>query len=154
MERTSRITARCAGNETQVSTVRSAPAVVPEIDHRIGESFECVVQLTEAIEAKQQSPELVFPSEHPFDRPESLFKNSRLEERLAASLGSFSAARIRVDVGNHAAIENGFAVRPTIVDAIQTDDGALKVHAHRPGDACHFGQSLSQQRRLNAIALR
>src|SRR5271166_1952943 len=38
--------------------------------------------------------------------------------------------------------ENGFAVQPTIIDAIETDDGALKVHARHSGDARHFGQSL------------
>ena len=88
------------------------------------------------------------------DGIKSLFKNSRLEERLASSLGAFSAARIRIDVGDHAAIENGFAVQPTIIDAIETDDGALKVHARHSGDARHFGQSLSQQRRFIAIARR
>jgi hypothetical protein len=37
---------------------------MPEIDHRIGEGFEGVVQPTEAIKAKEQPPELVLPSEH------------------------------------------------------------------------------------------
>ena len=92
------------------------------------------MQLTEAIEAKEQPPEFVFPSEHAFNRPEALFKYRRLKQRLAASLGLFSAARIRVDVGDHATIENGLAVTPTIVDAIQTDDAALKIHAHLSGD--------------------
>ena len=41
------------------TTAGLGPAVVPEIDHRIGEGLECVVQLTEAIKAKQQPPELV-----------------------------------------------------------------------------------------------
>jgi len=54
MERTSRIPARCAEHKAHASAVRSVRAVVPEIDHRIGEGFECVVQLTEALEAKQQ----------------------------------------------------------------------------------------------------
>src|SRR3954447_21904716 len=36
----------------------------PEIDHRIGCGLERGVQLTETIEAKQQSGELVFPGEH------------------------------------------------------------------------------------------
>jgi hypothetical protein len=41
---------------------------MPEIDHRIGQGLECVVDLTEAVEAKQQAPEPVFPSEHSVDR--------------------------------------------------------------------------------------
>ena len=42
---------------------------MPEIDHRVGEGLECVVQLTEAIKAKQQPPVLVSPSKH-WDCPE------------------------------------------------------------------------------------
>ena len=57
------------------TTAGSAPAVVPEIDHRIGEGLECGVQLTEAIKAKQQPPVLVFPSKHSFNRVKSLVKN-------------------------------------------------------------------------------
>ena len=61
MERTSRIPARCAEHKAHASAVRSVRAVVPEIDDRIGdigEGFECVVQLTETLEAKQQPADL------------------------------------------------------------------------------------------------
>jgi hypothetical protein len=33
-------------------------AVVPQIDHRVGKSFERVVDLTQVLEAKQQAAEL------------------------------------------------------------------------------------------------
>src|SRR5271165_552363 len=99
-------------------------------------------------------PELVLPGKHPLDRPEAFFENGRLEDRLAAPLRLLSAARIGVDVGNHAAVEDRLAVDPAIVDAIEADDGALKVHAHLPRDAHHFGQCLPQQRRFVAIARR
>ena len=92
---------------------------MPEIDHRIGKGLEGVVQLTEAIEAKQEPPELVFPSKHPLDRLESFLKYRRIKERLAASLGLFSTTRIRVDVGDHATIENGLAVGRAVVDALR-----------------------------------
>jgi hypothetical protein len=51
-----------------------------EIDHRIGQGLEGIVQLTEAIEAKQQSAELVFPSEHSFNRLKSFLKYRRIEQ--------------------------------------------------------------------------
>src|ERR1700694_4987223 len=92
-------------------------------DHRIGKDFECVVQLTETFKAQQQAAELVFPGEQPLNGTEPLFEDCRIEQRLAASFGSFSTARIRVDIGNHVAIENGFAVQPAIVRAIETHDG-------------------------------
>src|SRR5580692_11188616 len=105
-------------------------AVVPEIDHRIGESLERVVQPTDAFEAKQQPAELVLPSKYPLDRAEALLEDGRLEDRLAAPLGLLSAARVGVDVGNHAAVEDRFAVDPAVVDTIKTDDGAAEVSAH------------------------
>jgi hypothetical protein len=133
---------------------RSALAVVPEIDHRIGQGLECVVELTEAIKTKQQSPELVFPSKHAFNRREAFLKYRQFKEPLAASLGLLSTTRIRVDVGDHAAIENGLALRAAIIDAIETDDATLKIQADRSGDPHHLGKGLAQQRRFVAIARR
>lgn len=92
---------------------------MPEIDHRVGEGLECVMQLTETIKAKEQPPELIFPGKDPLDRPKPFPKYSRIEQRLAASLWLLSTTYIRVDIGDHATIENRFAVSPTVVDAIQ-----------------------------------
>ena len=47
---------------------------MPEIDHRVGEGFEGVVQSAEAIKAKQQPPKLVLPSKHSFNRSKSFFE--------------------------------------------------------------------------------
>jgi hypothetical protein len=126
-------------------------AKVPQVDHRIGQGFECVMQLAESFKSQQQSAELVFPPEHPLDGMEPLFENGEVEKRLAASLGDFSATRVRVDVGDHPTIENGFSILPAIVDAIQTDDGSFQIKANSLGDARDLRQGLSQQRRLIAI---
>ena len=85
-------------------------AVVPEIDHRVGEGLECVVQPADALEAQQQPAEFVFPGKYPLNRPEALLEDGRLENRLVAPLGLRSAARIGVDVGNHAAVEDRASV--------------------------------------------
>src|SRR5260370_2570253 len=66
-------------------------------DHRISQSFKCVVQLAEAIEPKQQAPELVFPTEQPLDRIAPLFEDGGIEERLAASLWCFAATGVWID---------------------------------------------------------
>src|SRR5208283_3147647 len=99
-------------------------------------------------------PELIFPTEHALDGIEPFFENGGVEERLAASFGCFSTARIRVDIGNHSTIENGFPVRSAIVDAIQADNGSLEVKANRVGDPRHQWQGFAQQRRFIAIARR
>ena len=110
------------------------------------------MQLTYALKPKQKAAELILPTEHPLNRIEPLFEYGSVEERLAASLGDFSPTRIGVNVGYHAAIENGFAVLPAIIDAIQADDGSLEVKANRMGNACHLRQRCAQQRRFIAIA--
>lgn len=79
------------------------------------------------LETKQQALELIFPGEQPLDGAKALGEDSRIEQRLASSLGLLSSARIWVDVGHHAAVENGFAVRRTIVHAIEAHDGAAQV---------------------------
>ena len=153
VERTCGILAQC-GHHEEASAVRSILAEVPQVDHRIGQRFEGVVQPAEAIEPKQQTPKFIFPAEHPLDGVEPLFENGGVEERLAASLGASSTAGIRVDIGDHPAIENGFAVNPAIVDAIQADDSSFKVNANSIGDARHQRQGFPQKRRFIAIARR
>ena len=82
-----------------------------------------------------------------------LLEDGRLEEdRLATPLGLLSTARIGVNVGNHAAVEDRLAVGPAIVDAIEADDGAAEIHAQLPDNAHHFGQCLPQKRRFITIA--
>ena len=83
---------------------------MPEVDQCVGERFEGVMHWTEVLEAIQQAAKLVFPREYSLNYTKSFVENSLLEEGLAASLGLFSGTRVRVDIGNHAAIENDFTV--------------------------------------------
>jgi hypothetical protein len=66
---------------------------VPEVDQGIGERFEGVMHLTEALEAIQQAAKLVFPRKYALNCAKSLVENSLLEERLAAPLGPLSGTR-------------------------------------------------------------
>jgi hypothetical protein len=125
---------------------------VPKVGHRIGQGFEGVVQLAEAFEPKQQAAKFIFPAKRPLYGIESLFENGTVEEWLAASFGASSTAGVRVDIGNYPAIENGFAVPPAIVDAIQANDSSLKIKGNCKGEARHQRQGFSQKRRFIAIA--
>jgi hypothetical protein len=109
------------------------------------------MQLAYALKPKQQVTELIFPAKHPLDGMEPLFEDGRIEERLTASLGGFSTARIGIDVGDHAAIENGFPVLLASIDAVQANDGSSEVEANRMGDAGYLRQGFAQQRRFIAI---
>ena len=53
IERTCGNLAQCAVHE-KASAGRLTPAEMPQLDHRIGQRFECIVQLAEAIETKQR----------------------------------------------------------------------------------------------------
>jgi len=59
VERTCGILAQC-GHHEEASAVRSILAEVPQVDHRIGQRFEGVVQPAEAIEPKQQAAKFIF----------------------------------------------------------------------------------------------
>lgn len=87
-----------------------AAAEMPQVDHRVGQGFERVVQFADALEAQQQATELVFPGEDPLDGAKAFFEEGGIEERLAPASGFLPAAWIGVDVGRHAAIEDGLAV--------------------------------------------
>ncbi|MFD2274463.1 hypothetical protein ACFS07_34600 [Undibacterium arcticum] len=80
--------------------------------------------MTEALEAMQQAPKLIFPGEHAFDGVEPFFKKMAGSKNGLRPRFDFSAAWVGVDVGGHAAIENRFAVAAAIIGAIQTDDRA------------------------------
>ncbi len=82
--------AHCAGSESCGDAVRLAATVVPQVDHRVGECLERVVKSAETFEAQQQAAKLIFPAEQPLNGVEALFKNGRLEQRLAAAFGRFS----------------------------------------------------------------
>jgi len=61
-------------------------ALVPQIDHRVGECLERIVYLTDSLEAEQQTPELVFPGKDALDGAEALLEDGLIEALLATTL--------------------------------------------------------------------
>ena len=66
-------------NENQIYRLRLGRAVMPEVDHGISERFERIMHLTEALEAKQQAAELVFPRKDSLYGSKSFCKNFLLK---------------------------------------------------------------------------
>ena len=102
-----------------------APALIvsgSDWDHRVSEGLECIVNRAQALEAKQQAPELVLPGEDLLNGPEALLENGWIEAQFAAPLRRFTPTRVFGNVGNHAPVENRLAVGPAVVDAVQTDN--------------------------------
>ena len=96
-------------------------AVVPKIDHGVGERLERVVHVADVFEAQQQTAELALPGKHALDGPEALLEDRRIKVLPAAALRCFSPTRVLRDVRGHAAIEDRVAIGPTVVDTIQAD---------------------------------
>src|ERR1700682_4166521 len=69
------------------STTQSVAAVVPQIDHRVGERLERVVQVAQTLEAQQQAAELVFPGEDALDGAEAFIENGRSNSGLRPRFG-------------------------------------------------------------------
>lgn len=59
------------------------------------------------------------------------------------ALGGLAVTRVFVDVGNHAPVEDRFAIGFAVVDAVQADDALSKINANGLGDACQLRQRLS-----------
>ncbi|MBB5501258.1 hypothetical protein HDG37_005487 [Paraburkholderia sp. MM5384-R2] len=76
----------------------------------------------------------------------------RVEALLATALCSLATARVFRNVGNHAPVENGLAVGPAVVDAVQTDARAFQVHADGARHLAQSGQRVTQQGRFVAVA--
>ena len=67
---------------------------MPQIDHRVRESLERVVDLAQVLEAKQKAAELILPGKDTLDGPKALLEDGRIEVLLAAPLRRFTSARV------------------------------------------------------------
>jgi hypothetical protein len=61
---------------------------MPQVDHRVREGLEGLVQFTDTVKAKQQTPELVFPGKQPLDSTEPFVEDGGIEQRLTTSLAT------------------------------------------------------------------
>src|SRR5665647_1830557 len=133
-------------------TVCSVVAEVPQVDHRVDQGLEGIVDIGDDLVANENAPEFVLPSEDALDGAKALFEDGITEHTFGSTLGGFSAARVLVDVRNHVAVEDRFAVGFAIVDPVEADGAPSKIDANGTGDARQLRQCLTQQRRLVAIA--
>ncbi len=104
---------------TGVRCASLTAAVVPQIDHRVGKRLQRVVYLTDALEAKQQTPKLVFLGEHALVSAKALLEDGRIEVPLTASLWCFTATPVFGNIGTHVQVENKLTIGPAVVDAVQ-----------------------------------
>src|ERR1035437_4258142 len=136
------------------STVRSAVAEMAQVDHRVGQGLEGIVDVADELVANQHTTKLILPSKHAFDGAKALFEDGRAEHALGSALGGLPDTRVLVDVGNHATVEDCLSVHLAIVGTVQADDAPSEIDANGLGDARQFRQRLWQQRGLIAVARR
>ncbi len=88
----------------------STLAEMPQIDHRVRQGFQGIVQLADPLETHQQTPKLILPREDSLDSLKPFLNNGWVENGFAPTLWRPSPAWIFGNIRHHAAIEYGFAV--------------------------------------------
>lgn len=81
------------------SGVRSAAAEMAQVDHRVGQGLECIVDVADDLIANQHTTKLVLPSEHAFDGAKAFLEDGRAEHALGSAPGGLPATRVLIDVG-------------------------------------------------------
>ena len=130
----------------------SAAAEMAQVDHRVGQGLESIVDVGYGLVAHDHAPKFVLPSEHAFDGTKPLFVDIFAEQTLGAGLGGLSVAWVLIDVGNHVAVENRFAVGLAVVNTVQADGAPSKIEANGLGNTLQLWQCFTQQGGLVSIA--
>ena len=89
-----------------------------EVNHSVSQALKGIVELTDALEAKQQASKLIFPSKDSLNGEKAFFIKVPFEKPLASTLESFSSTRIFRNIRDHSKIEDGFPVRSAIISRI------------------------------------
>ena len=67
----------------------SVVAEVPQVDHRVGQGLEGIVDIGDDLVANENAPEFVLPSEDAFDGAKALFEDGRTEQAFGSRLVVF-----------------------------------------------------------------
>ena len=106
--------------------------------------------LLDMFKSEQQSFELIFPREGPFDtHPQRM--DRFIEEPLPSTLGGFAIAWVFFDVRNQARIEDELPIVSGIKTAIEVEIGASQVHTHLFRHLLQRFQALRQQHHIRFI---
>src|SRR2546428_12632444 len=112
-----------------------------QVDQRVCHQLHAIMPLLDAFKSQKQPLELVFPGKGPFDtHPQRM--DGFVEEAFASALGRLSVAGILWDVGDHAGIENAFAVVCGIKATIEVKVGAFEVQTNLFGHLLQRVQAL------------
>jgi hypothetical protein len=106
---------------------------LPHIDQGVRHQFHAKMSLLNMFKTQEEPLELIFPSECPINAsPQGM--DGGIEEPLASSLGALAVAGILFDVGDHARIENAFAIVRGIKARVKIQIGSSQVQPDRFGD--------------------
>jgi hypothetical protein len=123
---------------------------LPHIDQGIRQQFHAKVSLLQVFKTKQHSLEFILPRKGPIDtRPQRM--DGGIEEPLAPSHGLLAVAGILCDVGDHAGIENAFAIVRGIKASVEIQIGSSKIQTDRFGHPLQGFETLRQQNHVRLI---
>ena len=99
---------------------------------------------------KKHPLEFILPRKGPIDtRPQRM--DGGIEEPLAPSLGLLAVAGILCYVGDHAGIENAFAIVRGIKASVEIQIGSCEVQTDRFGHSLQGFQTLRQQEHVRLV---
>ena len=97
-----------------------------QIDQRVCQQLHAIMPQLDTFKTEQESLEFILPGKGALDaHPQRM--NGGVEQAFASALGSLSVARIVVDVGDQARIENALPIVRGIKAAIEVEIGASEV---------------------------
>ena len=70
----------------------SVATEVAQVVHRVRQSLECIVDLSDDLVAQDDATEFVLPGKYPFDGSKALLEDCRIEHALWTTFGGFSVA--------------------------------------------------------------
>jgi len=125
-------------------------AELAQIHQRIRHQLHAVVSLLDVFKTQQQPLELIFPGKGPFD-PHPQRMDRCVEEAFASTLGHLAVARILLDVGDHAGIENALPIARGIKAAIEVEVGPSQVQPDLLGHLLQGLQALGKEHHIRFI---
>ena len=125
-------------------------AELPHIDQGVCHQFHAKMPLLDVFKPQEEPLEFILPRECPIHTsPQGM--DGGIEQPLAPALGALAVAGILCDVGDHAGIENAFAIVRGIKASIEIQIGSSKIQPDRFGHPLQGFQPIREQHHVRHI---
>jgi hypothetical protein len=125
-------------------------AELPHIDQGVCYQLHAKMSWLHMFKPQEESLEFALPRKGSIDaRPQGM--NGGIEEPFAPSLGALAVARILLNVGDHASIENALTIVRGIKASVEIQIGSSQVQTDRFGHPLQSVQTIGQQDHVRLV---